>query len=697
VNIILSYPSWYILLCVALGAGYAMLLYFREKQLTEISTVVKYILAAFRGFAVFILAFLLLEPLLKAENKTIEKPVIVIAQDNSESLLLSKDSSYYKEKYLQQLEELEKSLSEKYDVKIYTIGSELRENLSIDFSDKQTDLSSLFEELYTRYYGRNLGAVILASDGIYNAGANPVSFAKKLKSVPVYTVAMGDTTVRKDLQIAEVAHNRLAYLGNEFPVEVLVDARKCEGSEIQVKIISGENVVAMQKLNITGKAFTKIVPFKLEAKKTGLTKYTIQLTELEGELTLINNRKEIYIEVLDSKQKILLLANSPHPDIAAIKLSISSNKNYEVKSQLLNEFDGNISKYSLIILHQIPSVSNQAAALTEKIYQAKIPVLFVLGSQSSLNSFNSLNTGLSFSTLKGTMNTVYGSLNRGFTLFTINENTQRIISKLPPLQVPFGEMSVSNAVNSLFYQKIGSVETTFPLIFFNKEGDTKKGVITGEGIWRWKLKEYTDNGNNDIVNEIIQKSIQFLAAKENKSYFRVFSKNNFAENEHIIIDAELYNESYELINEPEVSLSIFNDKGKPIGAGWEFSRPSNSYRADAGKLPVGNYTFTATTKYNSKTLTASGQFSISAVMTELATSVANHRLLFNLSKETNGELVYPSEIDKLVSMIENKAEIVEVSYTNPKLSDLLNLKWIFFILLAFLCFEWFMRKRAGAY
>lgn len=694
-DIILSYPKWYIFLCIALGVGYALLFYYREKYLTEINPAVKYILAFFRGMAVFFLAFLLLEPLLKAEYRTVEKPVIVIAQDNSESVLLSGDSVFYRTAYLAQIENLKNSLSQKYDVRTYTIGQKTRENLAIDYKDKLTDLSSVFEELYTKYYGRNLGAVILASDGIYNAGAQPVSFAKKLKHVPVFTIAMGDTTIRKDIGISDVAFNHLAYLGNEFPVEVMLDARKCEGERVEVKILSGENVIALQEINITGKAFTKIVPFKLEARKTGLAKYSIQVTELDGELTYLNNRKDIFIEVLDSKQKILLLANSPHPDINAIKAALSVNKNYEVKSRLIGEFDMNISTYSLIILHQLPSSSNAVAPLIEKIYQAKIPVLFVLGSQSNLPAFNNLNTGLSFSSLKGSMSNANGMLNRGFSLFTISENTQRIISKLPPLHVPFGEMNVSNAVNTLFHQKIGSVETTFPLIFFNKEGEMKKGVIAGEGIWRWKLKEYTDNGNSDIVNEVIQKSVQFLAARENKSYFRVFAKNNYPENEPVIIDAELYNESYELINKPEVVLEIVNEKGKKFTP--VFSRTTNAYRVDAGKLPVGQYNYTATAKINGKTLTASGRFSISAVLAELASAVANHQMLFNLSAETGGQMVYPRETDKLLSLIETKADIVEVSHVQPRLSDLLNIKWIFFLLLALLTFEWVMRKRAGAY
>lgn len=38
-----------------------------------------------------------------------------------------------------------------------------------------------------RYAGRNLGAVILATDGLYNEGSNPLYAYPELK-VPVFTV-----------------------------------------------------------------------------------------------------------------------------------------------------------------------------------------------------------------------------------------------------------------------------------------------------------------------------------------------------------------------------------------------------------------------------------------------------------------------------------------------------------------------------
>ena len=133
--------------------------------------------------------------------------------------------------------------------------------------------------------------------------------------------------------------------------------------------------------------------------------------------------------------------------------------------------------------------------------------------------------------------------------------------KMPPLLEPFGDYTTDVGTTSLFNQKIGAVATGKPLFIFNVRGETKSGVITGEGIWRWQLHDDMMNGNHEIYNNLILKIVQYLSVKVNKSKFRIISKNNFNENEPLNFEAEVYNESYELINNGEVSMAITDEEG----------------------------------------------------------------------------------------------------------------------------------------
>ena len=54
-----------------------------------------------------------------------------------------------------------------------------------------------------------------------------------------------------------------------------------------------------------------------------------------------------------------------------------------------------------------------------------------------------------------------------------------------------------------------------------------------------------------------------------------------------------------------------------------------------------------------------------------------------------------TNFDKLGEAIALRDDVKPISYTEKQLDDLLNLKWIFFLLLALFSVEWFIRKRNG--
>jgi len=693
-TLVTEYSAWLIILCVALGAIYSLVLYYKDSVFDELSVWIKRAMSFFRFLAVSILAFLLLNPLLKTIFREVEKPIIIVAQDNSESLIIAGDSAYYKGEYRESLSNLIKELSDKYDVKTYSFGNKISDELNFDFNEKQTDISGLFDEIENRYSNRNVGAVLLASDGIYNKGSNPLYASGGLKA-PVYTIALGDTAVKKDLIINRVAHNRLAYLGNDFPLEIWIDAKRCKGNRAQLKVLKDGQTLYSKSIVIDRSPFMQGEAVLIEARNTGIQKYTIKLTELEDEVSYENNVQHIYIDVLDDRQKILIVANSPHPDLAAMKNSIEANDNYEVEMFLADDFDKTLKKYNLVVLHQLPSSANEAIRLLGSIAEENIPVLHILGAQSSMGKFNKLQAGLAITGSKGKFNESQPVVDKVFALFNISDFARNAIRKFPPLLAPFGNYKKSKASVVLFNQKIGMIETEQPLLLFNTVGEKKTGVIAGEGIWRWRMHDYATHGSHQVFDELMSKIIQYLAVKEDKSRFRVTGENSFLENEIIFFDAELYNDNYELINEPDVHIEVINEEGSKFP--FVFSKTSKAYRLNAGMLPVGEYSYVARVKTGEKVLLEKGEFSVSAIRLESLNTVADHGLLYNLALRHGGEMLMAGEMSKIPQILAAREDVKPVSHSQMRLKDLINLKWVFFLLFAFIAFEWFLRKRSGAY
>ncbi len=668
-------------------------MYYRNKRM-DFSPLLTKILAILRFTSIFVITFLLLSPLLKITKQTNEKPIIVLAQDNSQSIIIHKDSSFYKNEYKQKLEKLIDNLSKTYDVRTFNFDDKVKENLSIDYNGKQTDISSVFDELITRYTNRNLGALILASDGIYNKGSNPLYTAGKLKA-PVFTIALGDTLVRKDLLIQKLNYNRITYLGNTFPLQIIVNANKAKGQTAKLRVNKGAKEIFNKNINITSDSYSETINFTTEAKESGLQKYSISLSPIENEITLSNNRKDIFIEVLDARQKILILAAAPHPDISAIKQTLENNRNYDVQVALANEFTKSVTDYNLIIMHQLPSANNVMGKVFADLEKANIPVLYILGAQSNINQFNAANTGLSIAAKNQAFNDALPFAVNEFPFFTVSDESKKMLNYFPPLTSFYGNYKISTSAEPLLMQKIGNVATNQPLIVFNQNMGGKNGVIAGEGLWRWKLANYAQKNNTDAFDELITKTVQYLAVRIEKGLFKVSIPAVFDENQQIEFDAELYNDSYELINEADVNLTIFNSQGKKFT--YQFNRTSNAYHLNAGIFPQGDYKFQAIVKLKNKTLTQNGSFSVTALDAEYLNTVANHQLLYNLSKQSGGEMIYPSDIERLSDLLKTRDDIKVVKYTQKKYDDLINLSWIFFLILGLLSAEWFLRKRNGGY
>lgn len=687
-----EYSLWFVPLCVLIGIAYAFILYYKNNK-PELPLWVKRISLVTRAIVVAVLSFLLLNPLIMSMRKEKEKPLIVFAVDNSESILYVKDSVYYKNTFQQQLQESIDRLSKTYRVETMLMGDTLRYGNQLDFKDKESNLSDVFQFIQSNYINQNLGAIVLASDGIFNTGKNPFYVANEL-SCPIYTIAMGDTTVRKDALIAKVNYNKTVFKNNFFPLEILVQANKLINKKTKLIVSQKENVVFEKNITIPTNAFSEWVRLNLEAKESGIHSYKIELLPIEEEVTIENNTTEVFIETIDERKKIAIIYSVPHPDVSAVVQSLKYNNNYQVETFAIDKFNQAVNNYDVLILHQLPSRIHPAKQLLESVKKVGVSTFYIFGKQTNYAYVNGLNLGMQLQLSRELFNEAYPLYNQNFTTFTTSNTMHDFIREMPPVPVPFANYKLSPSVNVLFYQIIGSVQTTYPLMFYNQTENQKTAVFLGEGLWRWRNYNYMLEQNHEVFNEIITKTIQFLSIKEDKSLFRVTTNAFFNENEAVIFNAELYNQNYELVNEPTVNLQIKNKENSFV---YSFSRTFSAYHLDAGRLPIGNYQWLATVEYGGQKHSKSGYFSVKKVNVETANLVADHQLLKNIANINHGKMYTPYQLEEIEKDIKNNKEIVSIVRYAKKHNSLLNSVLLLTTLLLLLGVEWFFRKWSGGY
>lgn len=678
--------------CVLAGIFFAWLLYSKTDHLSKN---VRYTLAAGRAVIITLIAFFLFFPLLRRVSYDLEKPIVIIGQDNSISAGNIKPAGFDAGKYEKDLKDLSDKLAEKYEVRRYSFSDSVKRDFDFSYKGKITNASKFIDRLNDELLNRNVGAVILASDGIFNRGGSPLYDINKLKA-PVYTIALGDTIPKKDLVIANVNSNDIVYLDNEFTIEVQVQAFESKGNTTTIRALENGKEVVSLPINISSNPFVKTIPLKLKATKLGVQRYTISLKELPDEVSVANNTQQIFVDVIDARQKVLIAAAAPHPDVAVLKEAISANQHYEAKVVIGDELNAvNLKDYGITILYQLPSVDNVALSFLNRLKQSDIPIWYVIGAQSNLSAFNQQQNQVTYSGNNGVLQEVYPVPNASFTAFEIDAAASKIIENYDPLLAPFGNIAVNTPSNAALRQRIGKIKTQYPQLIFTNEGGRKAEYLIGEGIWRWKLSEAEENIEQSVVGDIISKSIQYLTLKDDKRKFKVYTaKNSFDENERVLINATLYNDSYVPVNSPDVNIGIKSEKGKTYN--YLFSRTETGYQLDAGALPAGSYHYTAATSLGGKAYTASGLFYINNIVAEYQQTIANHQLLGNLSAQTNGKMYMPKELSGIYNDIINNEQIKTLSYENRKYEELINYKWLFVLIIALLTTEWFFRKRNGA-
>ncbi|WP_460939869.1 vWA domain-containing protein [Spirosoma humi] len=714
-NFIFQSSPWWILVCLFVGAVYAFAMYQPLPRLAGSGTATSgfdkrttYGLAALRFVVVSFLVFLLLNPLIRSLRTLTEKPKVVLAIDNSESVAAAGRPALTRA--LASLQTLQQQLTEKgLDVSIHTFGNaastdqEDQSDLTqIPFTHRTTDLSGLLSGIRSDYEGRNLTDVVLVSDGIFNQGLSP-TFGQY--PFALQTIGLGDTIPKKDIQLKGIIANRIAYLSNQFPIKAEIVSNGYQGRSATVVLRQNGKELGRQSINFAGKvggqgdSFNQLT-FQTTATQKGVQHYVVEVLPQPGEFSTRNNRQDVYLDVIDGKEKVLLLALTPHPDVKALRNILEKNQNYELDVRILTGTPAEATPtadktYDLVIFHQIPDNGGAGSPLLQKYLSKNTPVLFVLGNQSSLGPFNTSNPVMQVNAQPNQSDKVTGVFNPAFKQLNLDPERLAILSKLPPMSVPYGEFRLQAGSEVVLWQQVGSVRTTKPLLALNVTSPRKTAVLAGEGLWSWRLEEYALTDKQEVVDELIQKVIQLISVKEDRRKLRVYPiRNEFVAGEKVIFETELYNDIYERLYDKPVRLEISDEKG--LTRSYNYTPTEANSRFEISRLPEGSYRFKASVTVNNKAEQSTGQFVVRDLQLEALNTTADHGLLRQLAKQTGGQFYTVNQTDELVRTLTNRPHPARLTSTE-EMNELINWRWLFFVVLTLVSIEWGLRKFYGGY
>ncbi len=613
--------------------------------------------------------------------------MLVLAVDNSRSMIGAKDSLDVKEFFQKDFDKFQKELSDKFDIQTVSFGEQLNFNPNkLLFNEYKTDADNIFYKTQKVFQNREISAMLFITDGIFNQGTHPASQIQQNLIYPIYCLAIGDTTLYKDVLIKKINHNKNVFIGNDFIAEVLIQYAHVNNESVKISLYLEDKLIAEKSVNLNSETTDiKTINFQINANKAGNNVYKVVVSKLKDEINSQNNIAYFSVNVIEDKTKVLIVYSAPHPDIAAISEVLSQTPQYEIKIIKENEYSFNQNNQDVIIYHRPTNTS-----LLSNINKLGIP-MFIISNQVEILKSNFLKVQ---QLLPNQYNESESATNTSFGSFALEYNNNGLKDDKPAVLSPYGDYTPSGGqADVLLYQKINGIITHLPLFYTLINGTGKYAVFLGDGLWRWKMFEYQQTRNYNWFGNFITQTIRFLSIRRDKSPFKLYIPFISYESDPIQIRAELYNESAQPITEPDVLISIQDSSNNQFK--YVFNKATSSYYLDIGKLLAGNYTYKASCQYHGKDYVQSGKLRVLPLQLEKYDITANHDLLKIMCSKTDGKFYLLNQYHQFLDELNKNESFKTIISRHSEYTYWIENIWFFITLLILLTIEWIIRRWHG--
>ena len=678
----------------------------------------KILLIVLRTLAFSLILLLIFEPLLTLIKKNKEEPILAVLIDNSKSMSIN-------EKNYNRSEELKKitnsgiftEINQTGKTEYFLFSDKLKPinnftNDSIDFSGSSTDISAAIKETKKLLNEKNIQSLLIISDGEYNIGQHPI-YQAEIFGKQINTIGIGDSSEQKDLSITKILTNNIVYKDSKVPVNVVLRSSGYKNETVNLSLQYEGNTIETKQVALQSGSAEYNIDFTFEPKEDGIKKYTASVTSLADEITDQNNRKSFYVKVLPNKMKVTIIAGSPSHDVSFIKNALLADDNIEVNS-FVQKPDGSFEGFDNTELNETSCIyfigfpkNNTKLNILENIKnvitEKNKPLFFIPDLDIDYNKLRTLEPILPFS-IRGSSNNeilVTASINNiqlQSPLMKITGSTDddiNVWNQLPPLfrsETIFDKKTEAEVLSTL---KINNIPFNYPLILSRKAYKQKSIAITGYGIWRWKLLSEGMGGKSDFLKIFTGNAIRWLTARdEDKKFLITLMKEMYNSGESVEFMAELYDDSYQPIDDAAVKISV-----KKEGELFETimsSLGTGRYFANIEGLGEGDYRYIGHASNGELQLGEdSGRFSIGESNIEFNNIKMNADILKQIAYKTGGDFYTINNFNKVLEKIKNDANFIPAEVTHKSEFQLWNIYYILILLILLLAIEWFIRKKSG--
>jgi hypothetical protein len=710
----LSFAESVFLLIGLIVIAIAVSIWVYRRTVPEVSKGLRVTLIVFRSLALAVLLFILFQPVLNLEESISIEPKIAIIYDNSKSMTVE-DAGTSRSDILRTLADSDElSRLDDDEHRFYLLGQSAYplqefELDSLTFLQSETNISDALQKIHDDLKEENLRAIVLASDGVVTRGKNPLYTAEAL-GLPVYTIGIGDSTEKKDVLVADLMANAVAYVDNVVPVEVTVRSAGFNEGTVKVALRDGNTTIDTKSLELKSGGNEYPLAFEYIPKSEGSKKLTVSISSLPGELTQKNNSQSAFMKVLKTKMKVAVIAGAPSADVSLFQQLLRKDENVEPAmfiQKTSSSWYGDppnpkaLEEADCIVLIGFPLNSSPGAilqSLRKVIEESSKPLFIVLSRNCDIRRLEStLGSSIPLQSLQ-----IRNNENEVF-IEPSEANVQNPIvrtgiendawAKLPPLFKTEAGFKLKVGATVLATMKINSVVFNEPVIVTRKVNRQRVLMSTAYGFWRWQLAWDVMDGR--VPEMLVSNAVRWLTSRENEKQVRISPvKEFFDSSEPIAFQAQVYDESYEPVNNATVDVLIQTSDGdrelilNPLGNGF--------YRGVIEQLGEGDYSYSGTASNDGNAFGKDrGRFSVGELNREFINTRTDTKLLRQIAGRSGGRYFPADDIDGLADAVLNSEDFVQEENIVKSDIQIWNLLLLLGIAVLFFAIEWFLRKQSG--
>src|SRR5690349_22620226 len=221
-------------------------------------------------------------------------------------------------------------LEQKFKTNLYGFSgalSRLKDANDLEGEGRTSDLSGALDETIKRSSGTPLSAIVLATDGAANVPSDITNTLRELRArnIAVFTIGVGNTTKPLDAELTRINMPRRVLVGSRVNNETFVGLSGYQATKVLLGVREDGRAIKTEEFNLRGND-TQAVNLEITPATPGIHRYTVEVTPLDGELTIENNKQDALVEVISGPLRLLHVEGEPRWELGKIRESLALNE-----------------------------------------------------------------------------------------------------------------------------------------------------------------------------------------------------------------------------------------------------------------------------------------------------------------------------------------------------------------------------------